>query len=128
MNIKLNIGMSFKPLWHKFMYYRNILKEGKEDNTPIEIISYIAILEYQLSVYGIYIERFMNKKWFLNKANIGTEKTILKHAIIYFTEWKHQRVTVMRRFNMCRKDTDRFFIADVTYENMLQCIGVFCIQ
>ena len=81
MNIKLNIGMSFKSVWHKFMYYYNILKEGKEDNTPIEIIFYIAVLEYQISVYGIYIERFMNKKWLLNKANIGTEKVILKHAI-----------------------------------------------
>ena len=102
MKIKLNIGMSFKSMWHKFMYYCNILKESKVDNTPIETQSFIAILEYQISVYGIYIERFMNKKWMLNRDNILTEKAILKHAIRYFTEWKHQRVSVMRRYNMSK--------------------------
>lgn len=30
-------GISFKLLCHKFMYYCNILKEGKVDNTPFEI-------------------------------------------------------------------------------------------
>ena len=67
----------------------------------------------------------MNKKWSLNKANIVSEKAILKHAIRYFTEWKYQRVSVMNRFNMTRKDTDKFFIADQTFDNMLQCVGGF---
>ena len=125
MNVTLDFGMSFKSLWHKFMYYCNVLKLAKTSTTPLEMQSYIALLEYLISVHGIYIERLMNKKWSLNKSNIEDEKAILKHAIRYFTEWKHQRVSVMTRFQMNRKDTDQFFIADQTFENMLQCVGGF---
>ena len=125
MNIKLNIGLSFESLWHKFVYYLGILKSAKDDKTPIDTQSYIALLGYQISVYGIYIERFLNKKWYLNRSNIVAEKLILKEAITYFTEWKNERETVMTRYNMSIKETDKFFIADVSFENMLQCIGGF---
>ena len=35
MNIELTFVMSFKSMWHKFMFYCNILKQRKDDNTPI---------------------------------------------------------------------------------------------
>ena len=58
----------------------------------------------------------MNKKWSLDRSNIVSEKEILKHAIRYFTEWKHQRVSVMTRFQLNEKDTAKFFIADQTFD------------
>ena len=55
-------------------------------NTPLQLKGYIAILEYQIAVHGIYIERFINKNWNLNRENLASKKEILTHAIRYFTE------------------------------------------
>ena len=52
LNVKLNINMTFESLWHKFMYYCNVLKASISNTTPLEIRSYIAILEYLISVHG----------------------------------------------------------------------------
>lgn len=38
----------------------------------------------------------MNKKWYLNRETIDSEKEILKHALGYYTEWKYQRIHIMR--------------------------------
>ena len=61
----------------------------------------------------------------MNRGIIVSKKAILKHAIRYFTEWKYQRVSVMNKFNMSRKETDKFFMANQTFENRLQCIEGF---
>ena len=57
--IKLDISMSFKSIWHKLMYYCNVLKPAKYKTSLLEIQSNIAILEYRISVHGIYIERVL---------------------------------------------------------------------
>lgn len=54
MGVKLAIVIDFNSLWHKFMFYCNTLKQAKHDKAPIELQSYIAIIECHISVHKIY--------------------------------------------------------------------------
>ena len=86
LHFKVPICNEFSSQWHKYIFILNILKEGVNQCTPLIIKSYLAILEYQITVYGIYIERFMNKKWRLTRDNLQSEKNVLKCILRYFTE------------------------------------------
>ena len=125
MEVKLEIGLKFESQWHQLMSTCNSLKEKVTDTTPLVDQSYIAIIQYQIAVHGIYIERLLNKKWRLTRDNILSEKEILKKSIRYFTEWRHQKIHVMSTMKMNRKDTDKFYMADQTFNNLLQCVGGF---
>ena len=125
MNVRLDIGLKFQSLWHQFMFTCNSLKQKVTVDTPLEVKSYISILQYQIAVHGIYIERFINKKWRIDRGNILSEKEIVKCALRYFTGWKFQRVNVTTQIKMTRRDADTFFIADQTFHKLLQCVGGF---
>ena len=86
---KVPICNDFLSQWHKDMFILNILKDGVKQCTPLKVKSYMAILEYQIIVHGIYIETFMNKKWRLTRDNIHSKNTILKSTLAYFKEWKY---------------------------------------
>lgn len=89
------------------MFYSSTLKQAKYYKKLIELRSCIAIIDYQVSVHSIYIERCMHKTWFLNRININSEKEILEKIIRYYTQWKYQFVTVMGRLNMSRINTNK---------------------
>ena len=125
LDVKFDIGKKFGSQWHKFMSYCVDLKSKISSNTTLQCKGYIAMLEYQIAVHGIYIERFINKEWQLNRDNIDSEKEVLTHAIRYFTEWKAQRGHVISSMNLTKRDTEKYFMADITYHNLLQCIGGF---
>ena len=88
--MKFDIGKKIASQWHKCMFYCSALKSKVTPTTPLQLKEYIAILEYQIAVHGIYIERFINKNWNLKRENLASEKEIITHVIRYFTEWKHQ--------------------------------------
>lgn len=75
----------------------------------------------------MYVEIFINKNWNINRYNITSEKEIRSiHVIRYnFTEWKHQRVYVIKSMKPTRKYIEKLFIVDHTFQNMLQYIGGF---
>ena len=122
LELKFDISKKIKSQWHTFMFYCSTLKSIMTLNTPLQLKGYIAILEYQVAVHDIYIK---NKNWNLNRENLASKKEILTHAIRYFTEWKYQRVHVMESMKLRKKDTDKFFIAEQTFQNLLQCVGGF---
>ena len=70
LELKLDIGKKFPSQWHKIISYCTILKSNIHAETPLQLKSYIVILEYQLAVHGIYIEIFINKKWKLDRSNM----------------------------------------------------------
>ena len=67
----------------------------------------------------------MNKKWRLTRDNLESEKGVLKSALRYFTEWKHQRHMLLNVMGMTKGETDKLVIAAQIYENTLLCVGGF---
>ena len=53
LHVKLPICNVFLSQWHKYMFILNILKQGVKHCTPLKIKSYLAIIEYQITIYGI---------------------------------------------------------------------------
>ena len=72
----------------------------------------MAILDYQITVYGIYIEIFMNKKCRLTRDNLQIEKNVLKCTLRYFTEWKYQRHMSLNDMGLTKAAREKFFIVD----------------
>ena len=60
MNVRLDIGLKFPSLWHQFMFTCNSLTQKVTVDTPLEVKYYISILQYQITVRGIYIERLFD--------------------------------------------------------------------
>ena len=77
----------------------------------------MALLQYQISVYGIYIERLMNPWWKLTSENIDTEEGILEEIVTYFDKWLEQRSVMKIRENLNNSEVDKYFISLITYTN-----------
>lgn len=50
------------------------------------LTSEFALLKYQVTIYGIYIERLLNHRWTLTKHNIKEEEKIMKSIMSFFYE------------------------------------------
>ena len=77
LGLKLDIGKKFPSQWHKFMSYCIDLKTKVIHNTPLQLKSYIAMIEYKISVHGIYIERLINKNWKLDRKTLIVKRSYL---------------------------------------------------
>ena len=54
-----------------------------------------------------------------------SEKRFLKSALRYFIEWKHQQHMLLNVMGLTKGETDKLFVSDQTYENLLLCVGGF---
>ena len=60
LRVKLNLTNIYQNQWHKFKAHWYMLNRELSKNTILTIKSNMALLRYQISVYGIYIERLLN--------------------------------------------------------------------
>ena len=85
--MKVDLNLPFQTQWYKCVHFSKQLKNDITNTTTIYIKEMHATVEYLIAVYGIFIERFLNRMWRLEKFNMDLEKQILESAISYFTIW-----------------------------------------
>ena len=91
LNVKISTAEVYKSQWHKFTHHWEQMNKALADDTDRTIKSGVTLLHYQISVYGIYIERLMNQRWKLSSDNIDREECILREIVTYFEIWFKQR-------------------------------------
>ena len=89
--VKINTNMKFKPQWHKISHISHELPKNISLSTVLKLKEIHAILEYQVALYGLFVERLLNKKWNLSRENIVEESKLLESIIDYFTNWIGER-------------------------------------
>ena len=70
LQVKLTPTQDDMSQWHKFIRYWKQLDNKISYNKTIEIQSSITLLQYQITVNGLYMERPMNPRWRLTKDNM----------------------------------------------------------
>jgi len=84
-----------------------------------QIQSEVAYLEFGISVHRVYIQRFMNRAWVLNKDNVDEEEAQLRDALQFFEEWRTNVAELQKdNVSVTRKERERLFISLKTYKNM----------
>ena len=111
--------------WHKFIQHWKQLDSKQSYNKTSEIQSSISLLQYQIAIFGIYIERLMNARWKLTKENIKKESQILDEIGTYFDDWLEQRSIVKEKENIPDSKVEKYFISMLTYNNMKTLIRGF---
>ena len=79
-------------------------------NKTSEIQSSISLLQYQIAIFGIYIQRLMNSRWKLTKENIEKESKILDEIGTYFDDWLEQRSIAKEKENIQDSKVEKYFI------------------
>ena len=87
LNIKIPWEKRYISEWHTYSYLCTQLKTGVKASTKVNIQSNLALLEYQICVYGLLVERLLNSKWKLTQENIFSDTSIMTNIIQYFTNW-----------------------------------------
>ena len=97
LQMKLTTMHDTMSQWHKFMkYWKQLDSKVLFDKTP-EIKSSIHLLQYQITVFGIYITRLTNQRWRLTKDNIDIELNLLEEIGIHFDDLLEQRSILKKK-------------------------------
>ena len=86
LNIDIEIGTSDKyaSIWHQYNVTRQDIVSNSDPVKDYALIPEINLLEYQVAVYGVYIERNMNLRYKLANANIDMEERVIKNIMEFF--------------------------------------------
>ena len=82
-DIDINSQVEYDSTWHQ---YNAICQSIVLKSNPVrdyDLIPAINLLEYQVAVYGIYTERFMNARWKLTRNNIDREEETVKWPLCF---------------------------------------------
>ena len=125
LNVKIVPDGVYQSQWHKFTHHWDQMNKAISNNTDREIKSCFALLHYQISVFGIYIERLMNQRWKLSSDNIDKEECTLKEIVTYFELWIEERKQMKEREKTNESDVDKYCISLITYNNMKTLVSGF---
>ena len=60
-NIKFPTNENYKSEWHKFYKYTGMLQSSIEKKVT-SLTSQFSLLQYQVAIYGVYVERLLNHR------------------------------------------------------------------
>ena len=88
MNVQLDYTIPYESEWHKYDNHCQAIGKGFTEKHNDKLRSNYCFLRYQIAVYGIFVERLLNRKWQLKKCNIDMETTVLTNMIeSFFNNW-----------------------------------------
>ena len=88
LGVKISRSDSCESEWEQFMSFLYQLKQKKGTCLYNKYSRQISLLEYQIAVHGIFIERLLNHRWALSRDNIAKEEIILTTILGFFWSWK----------------------------------------
>ena len=86
-NVKYPMKSKFQSEWHKFWEFTHLLKPQIVKLSIAKLTSEYSLLQYQVAIYGIYIERLLNQGWKLTAKNMAYEESVMKLILSFFYEW-----------------------------------------
>ena len=124
-NVKYPLKSKFPSEWHKYFEFTQLLKPAIDKISIAKLSSEYSLLQYQVTIFGIYIERLLNRQWKLTVHNMAYEESVLKSIVTFFYQWKND-VTLSNMKNGVRsKEGEKFFIAKKTFQNLLSLVYGF---
>ena len=114
----IDTTLQYESTWHKL---NTVLQNIISKFHPVrdyDLIPAINLLEYQVAVYGIYIERYMNAEWKLTRENIDVEEQTVKSIMEFFYKWCEAEVLAKYNSNIENKTIESRYIAEQTHHNM----------
>ena len=102
-----------------------ILKKAIKVGTPQIHIATYTLLEYQVAVYGIFVERLLNRFWSITKDNIEVESKVLSNIMQYFSKWMIETDIEDEEQNVGKRILDSYHISHKTYRNLLTLVRGF---
>ena len=128
-DIEKDSSPKYPSTWYQ---YNAICQEIVSKSDPVKdyvLIPAINLLEYQVAVYGIYIERYMNPKWKLTKVNIEIKEKYIMNIMQFFYNWCYSEVQSKRGGEQCSRTLESKYIAEQTHHNMnVLCKGLLSMQ
>ena len=115
---QIDTSVQYDSKWHQFNVVLQRIVTVSHHIRNYDIIPAINLLEYQVAVYGIYIERFMNANWKLTKSNIDEEEDTIKTIIQFFYKWYATEVHANRGDKITSRLLESRYIAEQTHNNM----------
>ena len=100
LHVKLNTTDLYQSHYHTFIAQLKIINEIVSIKSFPQLKSSVALLHYQISVYGIYIERLLNHHWKLTSTNIDID---LDEMVSYFDKWLNERLSVKAKEKIWRE-------------------------
>ena len=76
-NVEKDTSVKYASTWHQ---YNTICQHIVSKSDPVNdyvLIPAINLREYQVAMYDIYIERYINPTWKLTNSNIDMEERII---------------------------------------------------
>ena len=90
LNVKLPYNQTYSSEWHKFNHFVVKLSNIEVSKYQKQLSGDIALLKYQVAIFGIFVERLLNKNWKLTAENIERESQTMTKIMEFFTEWKSE--------------------------------------
>ena len=78
-----------------------------------------------ISVYGIYIERLLNRHWKLTSTNIDIEEKYLDEMVLYFDKWLNERLYVKEKEKIMEREVNKYYMSVITYNNTMILVRGF---
>ena len=125
LGVKLEWKETYHSTWHKYSSNCMILKKAIKDGTPQIHIATYTLLEYQVAVYGIFVERLLNRFWSITKDNIEVESKVLSNIMQYFSRWMIETDIEDEEQNVGKRTLDSYHISHKTYRNLLTLVRGF---
>ena len=83
------------------------------------------MIEYIITIHGLFIEKMLNRNWNLSKHNIEEESSTLTLILDYFISWNEERSNVDQDEKLTALDSANYYIAPQTYENIITLVRWF---
>ena len=90
LNVKIQRISNVGSEWEQLMGFVYAIKKGSNNYLYKQVAAQVALLEYQIAVYGIFVEQLLNSRWRLTRSNVDSEKIILQTIYTFFSSWNIQ--------------------------------------
>ena len=85
-NVNFPVTSVYPSEWHKFNSCINILKPAIDKMPITNLTSEFSLLQFQVAIYGIYIEGLLNHRWKFTRDNTVEEESVMTSIITFFND------------------------------------------
>ena len=111
LNVKFDQHKTYPSMWNKFDDYNPQLSTSKVTIYQPQLDGELALLKYQVAIFGIFVERLLNKNWKLTAENIDQEESTMVLIMSFFNEWSLEVYDSNKKQNIQNKIGEKHFIS-----------------
>ena len=124
-NVKLPYNNEYQSEWHKFNDFIERLSSSEISYVDSQLEGQLALLKYQVAIFGIFVERLLNKRWKLTSNNLQEEQQILYEIIGFFRNWNSANEETNKKNKVSKSIGEKICIAKKTNYNLISLVYGF---